>query len=133
MSAIRAREAMTVAADVARAAAGLELLMLFGSRARGDDAAGSDWDVGYLGTPALDVTGLMTALVSVLGSDRVDLVDLRRASGLLRFAAARDGFVVFETAPGVGDRFRLEAARFWCDAAPVLMRGYEDVLAGLKR
>jgi len=132
MDAVRAREAMTAATEVARAAAGLELLMLFGSRARGDDATGADWDFGYFGTPLLDVTGLMTALVGALGSDHVDLVDLRRASGLLRYAAARDGLVIFETMAGLGDRFRLEAAQFWCDAAPVLMRGYEDVLAGLK-
>jgi hypothetical protein len=31
------------------------------------------------------------------------------------------------------DQFRLETARFWCDAAPVLQRGYEDVLAELAR
>lgn len=107
--------------------------MLFGSRARGDAAANADWDLGYVGTPALDVVGLLTALVDVLGTDRVDLVDLCRASGLLRYAAARDGRVVVEATPGLGDRFRLEAARFWCDASPVLMRGYEDILAGLKR
>lgn len=133
MDAVRAQEAIAAATDLARATAGLELLLLFGSRARGDHAAGSDWDFGYLGTPALDVTGLMTGLVRVLGSDRVDLVDLHRASGLLRYAAARDGLVIFETTPGLGDRFRLEAAQFWCDAAPVLTRGYEDVLAGLKQ
>jgi predicted nucleotidyltransferase len=132
MNPVRAREALAAATDVARATAGLNLMILFGSRARGNHGAGSDWDFGYQGTPALDVTGLMTALVSALRSDRIDLVDLDKASGLLRFAAARDGLVVFETTPHLGDRFRFDAAQFWCDAAPALMRGYQDVLDGLK-
>jgi hypothetical protein len=67
----------------------------------------------------------------VLGSDRVDLVDLARASGLLRFRVARDGDVLHESRIGLADRFRLDAATFWCDAAPVLRAGYESVLADL--
>ncbi len=112
---------------------GLDALLLFGSRARGDAHPLSDWDFGYLGSSALDAAGLQVSLVSTLGSDRVDLVDLARAGGLLRFRAAREGQLVFERAPGVTDAFRLEAARFWCDAQPVLERGYEHVLAELER
>ena len=119
--------------DLARETPGLELLMLYGSRARGDDTSRSDWDFGYLAGPNVDVAGLLGSLVSALGTDRVDLVDLRRAGGLLRFRAARDGDSVFESRPGIADRFRLDAAQFWCDVAPVLQRGYADVLAGLTR
>ena len=67
----------------------------------------------------------------VVGTDRVDLVDLQRASGLVRYRVARDGHTVFEAAPGLADRFRLEAADFWCDAVSLLRRGYDDVLAEL--
>jgi predicted nucleotidyltransferase len=111
----------------------LDLLLLFGSRARGDAAETSDWDFGYLARPSLDVLSLIASLVGATGCDRIDLVDLERATGLLRYRAARDGVVIFERAPGTGDRFRLEAAQFWCDAAPILERAYEDVLAELKR
>jgi predicted nucleotidyltransferase len=116
-----------------RDVSGLDLLLLYGSRARGDAHPMSDWDVGYLGSPSLDAAGLVASLVTVLGTDRVDVVDLARAGGLLRFRAARDGALVFERAPGLADAFRLEAARFWCDVEPVLRHGYERVLARLGR
>jgi len=45
---------------------GLRLLVLFGSRARGDERADSDWDFGYLGSPSLDVDGVLATLVIVL-------------------------------------------------------------------
>lgn len=112
---------------------GLELLLLFGSRGRGTATASADWDFGYLATDDLDVSALLATLVTATGSDRVDLADLARASGLLRHRAAQDGVVVFEATPGSAERFRLEAARFWCDAAPVLDRAYDALLAGLKR
>ena len=106
--------------------------MLFGSRARGDAHARSDWDFGYLGDGTLDVPALLAALVETVGHDRVDLVDLARASGLLRYRAARDGQLLYESQPRVMESFCLDAADFWCDAEPVLRRGYEDVLPELK-
>ena len=115
----------------ARVTPGLEVLLLFGSRARGDAHARSDWDFGYLAAGEIDVATLLGAIVEIVGSDRVDLADLRRASGLLRYRAARDGHLLYEARPRLAERFRLEAAQFWCDVAPVLQRGYEDVLAEL--
>ena len=117
---------------VARATPGLELLILYGSRARGDETSHSDWDFGYLAATALDSAALLGALVTALDSDRIDLADLARASGLLLFRAARDGKVVFEARAGAADHFRLEAAQFWCDVAPLLKHGYDHVLAELK-
>ena len=118
--------------EAARATGGLELLLLFGSRARGDAGAASDWDFGYQATEDLDVAAFLATIVEVVGSDRVDLVDLRRASGLLRYRAARDGQPIHEGRPGIADQFWLEAVRFWCDAVPILERGYDAVLAELK-
>jgi predicted nucleotidyltransferase len=118
--------------EAARATARLELLLLFGSRARGDAGPTSDWDLGYLASGDVDVAALLATIVEIVGSDRVDLVDLRRASGLLRYRAARDGRPLHEAQPGIADQFCLEAVRFWCDAAPVLERAYDDVLAELK-
>ena len=122
-----------VLARVARDMPGLDLLLLFGSRAREDSHKRSDWDLGYLASGDTDPATLRARLVESLGTDRVDLVDLERAGGLLRYRAARDGQLVFEARRGVGDRFRLDAALFWCDATSVLQRGYEDVLAELTR
>ena len=127
------REAIDALTRVARGTSGLELLLLFGSRARDDSHARSDWDLAYLGGSSFDSTELLARAMEMLGTDRVDLVDLRRASGLLRYRAARDGQLLFEARPGLDDAFRFEATQFWCDVAPVLQRGYDDVLAGLTR
>lgn len=95
----------------ARATAGLDLLVLFGSRARGAAWAGSDWDFGYLADETADVPALLVRLVEALDDERVDLVDLRRASGLLRYRAAGDGLPVHETAAGLFDRYRFRPER----------------------
>jgi hypothetical protein len=116
-----------------RGFAGLDVLLLYGSRARDDAQARSDWDFGYLGSVSLDVAALQKVLVVALRTDRIDVVDLAHAGGLLRFRAARDGVIVFERCPGLADAFRLESVRFWCDVEPVLRRGYRQVLAGLAR
>ena len=115
----------------AREEPGLDLLVLFGSRARADAHDQSDWDFGYLGSHDLDAATLLGALVEIVGADRIDLVDLGRAGGLLRFRAAQDGLLIYEARQRLAEQFRLDAAQFWCDAAPVLRRGYDEVLAEL--
>jgi predicted nucleotidyltransferase len=116
---------------LARATPDLDLLLLHGSRARGDMHAGSDWDFAYLGGARLDVAALLAAIVEAIHDDRLDLADLAKAGGLLRYRAARDGIVLFESRPRLAEQFRLDAVGFWCDAQPVLQRGYRAVLEGL--
>jgi predicted nucleotidyltransferase len=118
---------------IARTTPGLRLLLVFGSRARDQATAASDWDLGYLAEAALDLAELIGRLVEALGLDRIDVVDLERASGLLRYRAARDGRMVYEAEPGIYDQFRLQAVRFWCDVEPVLRRAYRATLAELER
>lgn len=118
-------------AGVAAAARGLRLLALFGSRARGDAHAASDWDLGFIGSATFDPDGLLAALVAALGTDRIDLVDLSRAGAQLRFRAARDGQPVFEAEPDQFGKFWIDAVSFWCDVQPILHAGYERVLADL--
>ncbi len=134
-------------ATIARRHRGLGLLLLHGSRARGDDHAGSDWDLAFLAqiepshgshrahsrgsADGVDRELLLGDLVAELGTDRVDLADLARSSALLRFRAARDGVCVHEASAGAHERFVLAAALFWCDAEPVIRRAYDGVLAEL--
>ena len=108
----------------------LTLLVLFGSRARGDARRGSDWDLGYLAGASFNVDGLLADLVTELGTEDIDLVDLAHAGAVLRYRAARDGQRLFG-ADGTFERFCFEAITFWCDIEPVLAAGYADVLAEL--
>lgn len=112
---------------------GLELLVLIGSRARGNAHANSDWDFAHLGTSELDVNQLAANLARTLRTDRIDLADLGRAGGLLRFRAARDGILIYESRKGLFRDFWFEAVRFWCDASPVLDASYDALLAKLDR
>ncbi len=116
---------------VAGDAPGLRLLVLFGSRARGDAHDRSDLDLAFEATPGFDVDDLRAALVSALGTERIDLVDLERAGALLRFQAARDGIPIVERPPGRFVELQEVAARTWCELEPVLRRAHADVLAGL--
>jgi predicted nucleotidyltransferase len=116
---------------VVQAHPGLSLLVLHGSRARGDARQDSDWDFAYLASAELDPAALYADLAVALGTDRIDVANLTTAGGLIRYRVARDGVVVFEATAGIFDRFWFEAVSFWCDAAPVLRAGYEAILDGL--
>ncbi|MEY4583025.1 MAG: hypothetical protein RL701_7728 [Pseudomonadota bacterium] len=104
---------------------------MHGSRARADHRADSDWDFVYLASPELEVPLLFADLAIALGSDEIDLADLAAVGGLIRYRAARDGVVIFESEPGHFERFWFDAVSFWCDASPVLLAGYKAVLEGL--
>ena len=119
--------------EMARRHRGLRLLVLFGSRARGEATARSDWDLGYLGEPSLDRDGLLADLVAAAGTEAIDLVDLDRAGGLVRFRAARDAAVIFEASDGVFPRFWFESVSYWCDMGPIIRAGYEGILEELAR
>ena len=109
----------------------LRLLVLHGSRAGMEAHPESDWDFAYLADPELDQLELRAAIATALRTDDVDLVDLRRAGGLLRYRVARDGKVVLERDAGEFDTFSIDAIRFWLDAAPAIRSGYAAVLESL--
>jgi predicted nucleotidyltransferase len=109
----------------------LRLVVLHGSRARGEAHRGSDWDLGVLADGTPDLAALTGAVVAAVGSDAVDVVDLGRASALLRYRAARDGVPLLERPAGAFVDFQVEAVTFWCDVEPVVREAHERVLAEL--
>ena len=113
--------------------AGLALLVLFGSRARRQARPDSDWDFGFLVRPggSVDVEGLRLHVSEILRSDDIDLVDLARASALLRFRVAAEGSLIHEAAPDLFRSFKIDTATFWCDVEPVLRIAYARVLKGV--
>ena len=118
--------------EIASATPGLRMLALHGSRARGDARADSDWDFAFTGGIGLDADGLLARLSTTLGADRVDLADLDRAGGQLRFRVARTGIVI-HAEDDDWDRFCVDAASFWSEAGPVLQMAYEGALRDLPR
>jgi predicted nucleotidyltransferase len=117
--------------DLAASFPGLDLLVLFGSRARGDARPDSDWDFGFIARSDFAPEAFVARLVAQLRTERIDLADLDRGGALLRFRAARDGKVVHEGAAGAHARFWLAAVDFWCDAGPLITAGYDANLASL--
>jgi predicted nucleotidyltransferase len=109
----------------------LKLLVLHGSRARGQAHERSDWDFAYLAEDGLDLPGLILELGRLTDSDHVDVADLSRSSGLLRHRVASDGKLLFERSPREFERFVIESTRFWLDVAPVVRESQEAVLRGL--
>jgi uncharacterized protein len=96
----------------------LKLLILFGSRARGDNFSSSDWDFALLFDEELrqkyepgggwNCYRSWTVLQQVLGlgDDQMDWVDLKNTSELLAHAIARDGLVIYESEPGLFQEFQ---------------------------
>lgn len=116
---------------LASAFTGLRLLVLHGSRVRGDAHERSDWDFAWLGDEHLDALELRRQLAEALGTDRIDLADLSRASGLLRYRVAKDGVALFEGSPGAFEDFCLDAARFWFDIADIVRAEQAELLRDL--
>lgn len=109
----------------------LKLLLLFGSRAREDALENSDWDFGYIAEKGFDPADLYTDLTLLLKTDKVDLVDLSRASGLLRFRAAKNNILLFDCSSREYDKFWQQAVYFWCDVSELLRREYDAILRSL--
>ncbi|MPY98983.1 MAG: hypothetical protein GEU97_13465 [Actinophytocola sp.] len=109
----------------------LRLVVLYGSRARGDAHTGSDWDIGYVPSTDVDHLSLLRDITEALTTDAVDVTDLSRASGLLRFRAASEGVVVWESTPGAFHDFAVAAALHWYDVEPTVRQAHDELLAGM--
>lgn len=95
--------------QVRAALPGCRLIYLFGSRATGDENAGSDVDLAVLADQPIDSLArwrLQEDLASGFGRD-VDLVDLWQASTVLRARIVETGRVLYERQQS--DRHQFEA------------------------
>ncbi|WKZ32053.1 MAG: nucleotidyltransferase domain-containing protein [Thermodesulfobacteriota bacterium] len=94
---------------------GLSLIILFGSMASGAVHARSDVDLAFLYDDKVDILELTNRTSALLGINRVDLVDLRLADPLLKFAIAKTGKIVYERSPGEFSEFYSLAFRRYVD------------------
>ncbi len=94
---------------------GLKLVLLFGSSVTGNVHRQSDIDLGFLFEGNVDILALTNKVIRLLKTDRVDVVDLKRASPLLKFSASRSCKVLFEKTPGLYNAFSSLAFRRYVD------------------
>lgn len=102
-------------ADLPEVMPDLRLLILFGSAVRGRARSQSDVDLGVQCDGPADLDALYLAIAPRIGTDRLDLVDLRRAGPLVAFEVARKGRLLFERRPGIFREFQSLASRRYCD------------------
>lgn len=89
-------------------------MALFGSRARGTGAVGSDFDLAVMPSSALlapRAVQVAEALIHALERSDVDLVWLPEASWVVHSEVARDGRPLYESVPG--DFLEFQAVAHW--------------------
>ncbi|MDJ1173361.1 type VII toxin-antitoxin system MntA family adenylyltransferase antitoxin [Roseofilum capinflatum] len=96
----------------------LKMLVLFGSRARGDNQENSDWDFAVLYDEELREPILkqnawrwleafhILGEIFGLNDDNMDIVELNHCSRLIAHYVARDGKVIYEQTPGEFENFQ---------------------------
>ena len=120
-------------ADLPEVMPDLRLLVLFGSFARDRARSESDIDLAVQCDGPADLDALYLALAPRLGTDRLDLIDLRRAGPLLGMAVARTGRLLFERQPGAFREFQSLASRRYCDTDKLRLARRRAIHAFLER
>jgi predicted nucleotidyltransferase len=99
----------------------LKLLILFGSRARGDNDATSDWDFAVLydeemrkryeqsGWDCYRGWGVLEQALKL--SEAIDFIVLNDCSDILAHTVARNGKLIYEQTPGEFEAFRQRALK----------------------
>jgi uncharacterized protein len=122
----------------------LKLLVLFGSRARGEADPSSDWDFAFLleadrptdnpslWFPGADLLGTLCHLLQVPEA-QIDLVDLSTCSDILAHFVARDGQVIYEKTAGEFAQFQQQALKSNDELKQYRHAQREKVLQSLQR
>jgi predicted nucleotidyltransferase len=104
---------------LASRAVGARLVVVFGSVARADAAPDSDVDIGVSGLGFWEGLRLGHELGAELGREP-HVVDLDRATDLLRVQVAKGGVLLHEGEPDAWALFRAGAIVRWLDLAPLV-------------
>jgi predicted nucleotidyltransferase len=121
-------------ARVTRACPSIDLLVLFGSAARGTGGAHSDVDVGMqLRDPSPALRRQVEAALRRAAGRAIDLVDLASAPPLLRFQIAREGRLIHEAPAHAWAAFRARAMIDWWDWAPVARTIHRAAITRLRK
>jgi len=93
---------------------GVVLAYLFGSLSQGQ--SGQDVDLALL-RPDAPVFRLRQSISECLETERLDLIDLKRTSPVLRFEIISTGRLLYSTTPDVCNEFELDTIRLYQDTA----------------
>ena len=120
-------------ADLGPVAPYVQLVVLFGSMARGKARSDSDLDVAVLCDGAADLDAIFLLLAPRLATGALDLVDLRHAGSLLAFQVAKHGRVLYERHLGAFRIFQSLASRRYCDTDKLRRAQRRSIHAFLER
>jgi predicted nucleotidyltransferase len=101
---------------------GVLLAYVFGSLRKGGPAHDVDLAILTRERPAFE---LRAAITQALGTERVDLLDLRSASPLLRFEVVRTGRLLYARSAAIQEDFELDTLHLYRDTAPLRQRQRE--------
>jgi len=96
---------------------GLELLLIYGSVAKGQAKKNSDIDVAFRSVSKVNFLGLMADLVEILEFSKVDLVNLDTANPLLLSQIVSDYVVLYGKKRAV-DNLEIRAFNRYVDFKP---------------
>lgn len=110
----------------------LKLLLLFGSRARGDARYDSDTDVAFMSGKKLDFNEkakLMMDLLPVVKAEetKIDVVDVKTANPLLLYGITRDAEVLYAEDIDIFHELCAAAFKKYIETIPLYEDMYERV------
>lgn len=93
----------------------LRLILLFGSALTGAVHKKSDIDLAFLFDGPVDILSITNSVIRLLHTDKVDVIDLKHASPLLKYSVAEKGRLLYEKSPGIFNEFYSLAFRMYVD------------------
>jgi predicted nucleotidyltransferase len=93
----------------------LRLILLFGSALTGAVHKKSDIDLAFLFDRSVDILSITNSVIRLLHTDKVDVIDLKHASPLLKYSVAEKGRLLYEKSPGMFFEFYSLAFKEYVD------------------
>jgi predicted nucleotidyltransferase len=93
----------------------LRLVLLFGSALTGTVHKKSDIDLAFLFDRPVDILSITNSVIRLLHTDKVDVIDLKHASPLLKYSVAEKGRLLYEKSPGMFFEFYSLAFKEYVD------------------
>ena len=93
----------------------LRLILLFGSAVTGAMHKKSDIDLAFLFDKSIDILSTTNRVIRLLQTDKVDVIDLKHASPVLRYSVAEKGKLLYERSAGMFFEFYLLAFKEYVD------------------